>query len=397
MAEESISVLVIDDDAGDIALLKRHIKEITDVNISMSSCGSAAEGLATLGGGGFDVVLLDYQLGADSGLTVLRAIKEGRHTCSVIMLTGRGDEAVAVESMHHGAHDYLRKSKLSRDSLRRVLNNAMEKRRLERMIEEHRDHLARTNAELAKRNREIEGFYHSVSHELKTPLTSIKEFLGIVLEGLAGPIAAEQREYLEIALESASEMGRTIGDLLDATRIETGKLSLARATESIGELVERIAKAMSPTAEQCGLELTCRIEADLPSVLVDAERIAQVLRNLISNAFKFTPAGKSVEVAAATDPDSDEWIVVTVADTGRGIEPELQEQIFERLYQVTHEDYATEGGLGLGLSISKDIVELHGGRISVASELDVGTTFSFTVPVDQASAASVEQERLVLK
>jgi PAS domain S-box-containing protein len=237
-----------------------------------------------------------------------------------------------------------------------------------------------TNQALTRKHREQQDFYHTVSHELKTPLTSNREFISIILDGLAGPLTSEQREYLNLAREGCDQIKFCLNDLLDATRLETGKLDVTPAPTRAEELVRKALGSMEPAMQAKGITLRAEVQPGLPEMPLDERRINQVLLNLLSNALKFTPAGGTVVVRAGEDPRQPGWVQMAVSDTGRGIPPEHLTRIFERLYQVRESDTSTEGGLGLGLFIAREIVRLHGGSLWVESEVGRGSTFQFTLP-----------------
>ena len=243
--------------------------------------------------------------------------------------------------------------------------------------------LRRTNRDLRAKNLEIQNFYHTLSHELKTPLTAAREFVAIVRDGLAGSVTPQQREYLGIALESCNQLRVCLNDLLDAARLETGKLSLELRLSSPGALARRAVTTLQSAARDAGQTLICDTTPDLPDVMLDEHRITQVLTNLIGNALKFTPAGGRVEVqVSAASPGT---VECSVTDNGRGIPADQLEQVFDRLHQVKAGDAATGKGIGLGLYICRELVRLHGGDISVSSEPGAGSTFRFTLPVTPAN------------
>lgn len=216
----------------------------------------------------------------------------------------------------------------------------------------------------------------NVSHELRTPLTAAFQFVGLVLDGIAGPMNDRQKEYLEVAQRNLKQLTRMIGDLLDTTRSESGKLNIEIGRVRIDALLAEIVRsAVSPAAER-GLELVLDAAAPLPEALSDAGRVRQVVTNLLDNALKFTPSGGRVTVRAAPD---DGFVRVSVEDTGKGIPAEAQKRLFQRLYQAD-DDVAGRRGLGLGLYISREIVNRHGGRMWVESEVGRGSTFHFTLP-----------------
>jgi PAS domain S-box-containing protein len=236
--------------------------------------------------------------------------------------------------------------------------------------------------EVGDLNTEIQKFYHTLSHELKTPLTSTREFISIVMDGLAGPLNKTQLEYLGVAKEGCDQLCLYVNDLLDVTRLETGKMSIEFQALPLAALVERVVEMLAPTAAGKGVSLSCDCQPDLPSVPIDKQRILQVLTNLTTNAIKFTAAGGDIRLSlreAAADP---ECLQIDVRDTGRGIPKDQLDRVFNRLYQVNHNAQPVESrnGLGLGLYICQELVDLHGGRIWVESEMGKGSTFSFVIP-----------------
>jgi two-component system, sensor histidine kinase and response regulator len=340
-------------------------------------------------------ILLDYRLPDLSGLEFLAALtgKDGRVSLPVIMMTGEGSESLVAEAMKAGAADYLPKSVLSTRSLKRAIDSAIARFKLLAAIEEHQRLLVETNHELQARNSEVQQFYHVLAHELKTPLTAAREFVSIVLDGIAGPLNETQQEYLRYAKESCDQMTLGLNDLLDSTRLDTGKLCLRPRPMAIHSVIARAVASMTLQAQEKGIQLQQSIAPELPLVCIDEQRMAQVLTNLLSNALKFTPAGGEVMVRVSHDRQQLDRVLVAVSDTGRGIEPEQIEQIFSRLFQVRRDDTAIEGGLGLGLYISREVVRLHGGEIWVESMPGEGSTFSFTVPAYNTRNPSTAEDK----
>jgi CheY-like chemotaxis protein len=195
-----------------------------------------------------------------------------------------------------------------------------------------------------------------------------------------------QREYLGIAMESCNQLRVCINDLLDATRLETGKLSMDLKLVALGGVVQRVVTTLGPAAEGKAIQLACEVDADLPQSLLDERRISQVVTNLLNNALKFTSAGGQIQVRVGRAEDKPGSLQVSVRDSGRGIPAEQCDRIFDRLYQIRSGDATTEQGVGLGLYISRELVRLHGGDIHVESEIGVGSTFTFTLPITAAIA-----------
>jgi len=257
-----------------------------------------------------------------------------------------------------------------------------ERKKDEEKMRRMQTELEQSNRDLQRRNHEVQTFYHTLSHELKTPLTSAREFVSIVIDGLAGPLSETQLEYLGIAKDSCDQLRLYVNDLLDVTRLETGKLSLDFQAVPLAALVERVVEMLAPAAAGKGVSLSCDSQPDLPAVPIDKQRILQVLTNLTTNAIKFTPAGGQIRLSLSEAPSDPECLRVAVRDTGRGIPKDQLDLIFSRLYQVNEGGRSAESrsGLGLGLYICQELVQLHGGRISVESELGQGSTFTFTIP-----------------
>jgi two-component system cell cycle sensor histidine kinase/response regulator CckA len=224
-------------------------------------------------------------------------------------------------------------------------------------------------------------FLSHVSHELRSPLTAIKQFTTILLGGLAGELNPEQREYQEIVLKNIRQLQSMIDDLLEVTRIESGKLTLDLQRVSVRDVVTDAFHTLQITARAKCVTLSWNVPADVPTVTADPTRVRQILIILLDNAIKFTPDGGSVTVEARRLEDDPGFLLVEVSDTGCGIDPKMGERIFERLYQVPGSTRASRKGLGLGLYICKELVTGHGGRIWATRRSQNGSTFSFTLPV----------------
>jgi signal transduction histidine kinase len=224
-------------------------------------------------------------------------------------------------------------------------------------------------------------FLSHVSHELRSPLSAIYQFTTILCDGLAGELNAEQKEYLNIILRNAKQLRNMISDLLEATRADTGKLAFEPVCTSLETLIAEARETTIPSAVAKRVTVTVSVPSGLPPVFADPSRVKQILTNLIENAIKFTPANGEVALAARLYHSDPGFLCIAVSDTGCGISPEGTQRIFERLYQETTNIDGKRQGLGLGLYISKQLVNLHGGKIWVESELGRGSVFCFTLPI----------------
>jgi PAS domain S-box-containing protein len=226
-------------------------------------------------------------------------------------------------------------------------------------------------------------FVSQVSHELRTPLTAIKGFTDMILDGDAGEVNEEQEEYLKIVKGNVDRLVSLINDLLDVARIESGRIKLNVEPLDLSEIIELVVATLRPLIEDKDQTITVELAPHLPMARGDHDRVLQVLTNLVSNAYKYTPAGGAIRVEASAAGD---LVRVAVHDTGIGIAPEDLARLFTRFYRVDSSLTREIGGTGLGLSIVKSIVELHGGSVSVESTSGAGSTFAFTLPVANAAA-----------
>ena len=245
------------------------------------------------------------------------------------------------------------------------------RKRLEEVLEQIRQDQMRFKDE----------FLSHVSHELRSPLTAIKQFTNILLGGLAGELNKEQREYQQIVLRNIRQLQSMIDDLLEVTRLESGKLTVEPERLSVSMAVADSFNTLEGTARGKRISLSHDLPPNLPSGYADQTRLRQILIILLDNAIKFTPDGGSVTVVAQTYEKDTRFLLIEVSDTGCGISSDITEEIFERLYQVSERTEASRKGLGLGLYICKELVMRQGGRIWATRRPQKGSTFSFTLPV----------------
>jgi signal transduction histidine kinase len=250
---------------------------------------------------------------------------------------------------------------------------------LNRMTEE----LWQLYQQLEAASRHKSQFLASMSHELRTPLNAILGYTELILDDIYGDVPEPIRDVLVRVQQSGQHLLGLINAVLDLSRIEAGRLTLSLTDYSMQDVVQTVVVAVEALAAEKHLTLTVSVPPDLPPGKGDAQRLRQVLLNLVGNALKFTEVGEvRIQVTAA-----DGMFAVTVTDTGPGIAEAEQQKIFEEFQQAESATTCPQGGTGLGLAIAKKIVELHGGRIGVESYLGKGSTFWFTVPM------CVEQQR----
>ncbi|HOG46598.1 MAG TPA: ATP-binding protein, partial [Anaerolineae bacterium] len=220
-------------------------------------------------------------------------------------------------------------------------------------------------------------FVSTVSHELRTPLFSIKGFVELILKGKV-PDAEVQREFLTRVAEQANQLAAIVADLLDTSRLEAGRLELNKARVSLAEIASGAVTRLESVAHNREVTLDFQAQPGLPQVLGDERRLAQVVTNLLGNAIKFSPPQSSIQIRCEFGEGQ---VIVRVIDHGVGIPPEAMSRLFSKFYQVDASATRRVGGTGLGLYISRRIVEAHGGHIHVESEVGKGSVFSFSIPI----------------
>jgi signal transduction histidine kinase len=248
---------------------------------------------------------------------------------------------------------------------------------LEAKIKERTKELADALEELRRISKMKSDFISAVSHELRTPLTSIKGYASILIDGKAGNIPDFVKERLEKINKHSDNLVKLINDLLDISRIESGKIELKFEAENIKDIVENVFELLSLQIKEKQIQLTLDIPATLSKVYIDHSQIERVFINLIGNALKFTPEKGKIAVRAK---DANEKIQIDIQDTGIGIPADAKEKIFAEFYRVDNLINQSVKGSGLGLTLVKYIIEAHKGKIWVESQLNKGSCFSFTLP-----------------
>ncbi|MCB9736812.1 MAG: response regulator [Deltaproteobacteria bacterium] len=385
---------------------------------------SGAEALELLAVQPVDCVLLDVMMPGLSGPETCAAIRASPalRDIPVIMLTGREDRASMIEGMNAGADDYVAKSadndviaarlraqirrkqfedesRLIREQLQRKELEAAEARaavaladtraRLLADLEVTNEELAAANAELARAKERAEResrfksrFLANMSHELRTPLNAILGFGELLELGSDGALNPTQQEYVGYVLTSARHLTSLVQDILDLSKIEAGKVDLNPVTVSLADAVKNVRGVLQGHIYKQGVRVDVDVAPDAAAVHADPVRLRQVLYNLLSNAIKFTDRGGRVRLETRR---AGAFVAISVADTGIGIRPEDLPRLFQEFERIKPVDGPEREGTGLGLALTKRLVELHGGTITVASEPGVGTTFIARLPADEAS------------
>ena len=371
-------VLLADDNAD----MREYLRRLLASSYEVEAVGDGEAALGLARDQDFDLVLSDVMMPKLDGFGLLKALRgnERTQTIPVILLSARAGEESRVEGMGAGADDYLVKPFSARELLARVeshLNLQRVRREVEQTLLEmmEREQKARASAEVA--NRVKDDFLAMLSHELRTPLNAIIGWSHLLKKGMLNE--KDRARGIDVIDRNAAAQRAIIDELLDVSRIVTGKLKLETKPVELAGVIESAIDAIRPAAEAKEIEIVTSLDRSAGLVNGEAVRLQQVIWNLLSNAVKFTPKQGRLEVELKTAGTNAK---VVIKDSGEGIEPEFLPFIFDRFRQADSSAKRVHGGLGLGLSIVHSLVEMHEGEIHAASDgKGKGATFTLTLPI----------------
>jgi len=374
----ALNLLIVEDSPSDARLLEAHLSEGLLGAGSIEREATLEGALARLSRGDVDVVLLDLGLPDSSGLDTYREVARGNPRVPVVIVSGLNDARIAEEAVGLGAQDYVLKDGVTPKDLARAVTYAI---RRQDVIEEN-ERTKRDQLDAKDR------FLSHVSHELRTPLAAVHQFVSLVADETAGPLNEEQRECLAVAMRNVGQLALMIGDLLVMGRMSSGVVELRVERTDVLELIHGCVLSFRQTADDKNISIGIDVDKlELPDAWCDPLRTTEVLTNLLDNAVKFTPSGGSVVVRATGEPDG---IRIVVQDTGPGVQPENRDRIFEQYFREAGDGDSGRGGLGLGLFVSRELVERQGGRIWLDTDPSTrGSSFEFTLPTMTPALAGV--------
>ena len=384
MTPETASILVVEDEAGTRATLCAILEDAGNEVIGLEK---GTEALEMIRKRSPNVIITDIRLPDVGGMEILELAKEINPEVAVIMMTGYASIETAVNAVNEGAYAYFVKP-VSPDGIKTTIANALRQQRLS--VENKRlvDDLQRSNKLLFEANEELRKateakseFLAHMSHELRTPLNVIIGFSELMIDRVPGEINEEQRHCLNDILDSGKHLLNLISDVLDLSKIESGKMKLRLTNFALTKVIESLKNTIMPMLVSKKQSLDIKVDEEFPLVRADEAKVRQVLLNLLSNSNKFTGEGGKLKIEAVRDGD---WCQVSVTDNGIGIKKEDQERVFEPFCQLDNPLTKEKSGTGLGLAVAKQIIERHGGRIWVESEYGRGSRLTFTLPLATA-------------
>lgn len=363
--EKEINVLFLDDDHTTLGMLRNIFAQEPYGVFTTANPDKAWEVLRKEK---IKVVVSDQAMPRIQGVQFLQEVLDFDPHIERILLTAHADLTMAEEAVE--VYRVITKPWKS-TYLLRAIHHAIERYDLTAKAEEANEHLKRMYEARTE-------FTSIVSHELRTPLASIKTAIDLVFKKILGPINPDQEEVLGRAKKNVDRLKRLIDDILDLTKMESGKLNMNFMMNDIRQVVREVVEIQKDFAKTRGLYIKTNFDS-VPNVTFDSDRIIQVLNNFVSNAIKFTKQGGiTIHV---TDRSKEGHVLISIMDTGKGIAEENLSKLFQKFYQIESAEENEEGGTGLGLAICKEIILKHGGEIWVESQLGKGSIFYFTLPV----------------
>ncbi|MDX2240225.1 MAG: ATP-binding protein [Leptolyngbyaceae cyanobacterium bins.302] len=394
---DMLKILIVDDDVVDRLSICRALTK-AGIQSDLSEVETCSEAIALTTATAFDCVFLDYCLPDGDGLTLVQNLRRMGVNAPLIVLTGQGDEQIAVDLMKAGATDYLTKARISPERLLQIVQSAVRVYQAEREAERANQRLRETNELLMRQNQELEiqrqqihlqnlklletsrlksQFLATMSHELRTPLNAIIGFSQLLLRPNKSSLDPHHKDIVERILNNGKHLLMLLNEILDFSRLEAGRLEIRPRAFNLEELVNLTVLELQSLAHEKQLEVEVDVRLTNPEMMNDPDRLRQILINLLSNAIKFTASGKVwIEV---TEPSSD-VVEIAVCDTGIGIRSEDINYIFEPFRQVDQTIARKHMGTGLGLAVTKSLVQMMNGKIMVESRVGEGSTFRVQIP-----------------
>jgi two-component system, sensor histidine kinase len=363
-AEGPLRILMLDDNPGDVRLVRRLLSGGRLGDFRLASAGRLADGLALLRKDGADLVLLDLSLpdGGQHELEPLARIQAQAPSTPVLLLTGRDDEELAVRALREGAQDYLVKSRVNSTLLIRSIRYATERVRYEQELVRLNGKLEQQASALLETDRRKDEFLAMLAHELRNPLAAISNATHVLDHVGSGD--GQVVRLCGVIGHQVRHLSRIVDDLLDVSRVLRGQVTLRPERIDLGVVLRNALLSSRPAAEARGHEVAVELPPEPCWVQADATRLEQVVSNLLHNAAKFTPPGGRIRLTLEAQEGAAR---IRVEDTGKGIPPAMLDRIFDVFTQIDPAFDRSQEGLGIGLTLVKSLVELHGGTVAAKS------------------------------
>jgi signal transduction histidine kinase len=385
LSSEPLRILLIEDNPADARLTLELLREAAAFKFDLIHETSFLSGLSRLAAEKVDIILLDLSLGDASGIPMVTRLCGENPTLPLIVLSGLEDEGMALASIQQGAQDYIIKGRGDGHLIARSICYALERKHIDRQLIE-----AKLSTEAA--NRAKSEFLANMSHELRTPLNAIIGFSELIERLPQNTAEAKWQEYAHCIHMSGMHLLEIISDILDLSKIEYGKLTLREEPVDVGETIRFVLNMVHERMAAARQTLVTDVPSGLPPLFADERLVRQALLNLLSNAVKFTGEGGTIEVAAAVDSAGD--FSIRVKDSGIGIPPEDLARVCQPFVQIENALNRQHEGTGLGLALTKSILELHDGSLEITSRIGLGTSAKLCFPATRTMGRAVENVTL---
>ena len=398
--QRQVNVVIIEDNIQNHEIYQHYLQQDTQYTYTFLPVQALQEALTLCQTKQADCMLLNHWLPEVDGLKILENLKDkiGQINFPVIMITGQGNETVAIQAMKSGVQEYLAETELTPATLIDAIHTALEKADTQRQLQEQRialqklvEQVEERNLTLSRVNQELEQALHTkdeflatMSHELRTPLNAILGLSEVLQEELYGPLNLKQHKCLGTIRDSGNHLLNLINDILDLTRIGSGQLQLKVKNVSVETICQESLHQIQFSIKNKRLKFSATYDPKVTQLAADDYRLRQILVNLLSNAVKFTPEGNEIGLEVIGD-ETQKQIYFTVWDTGIGIAQEQIKRLFKPFVQLDSRLSREYEGTGLGLCLVRHLTEMHGGEISVKSELGKGSRFTVSFPWEPSS------------
>lgn len=370
-------ILLIEDDEDDYILLQKVLAKIPQGRYEVLWQRSYTSGLTSMLSREHDLCMLDYRLGAQTGIELLKTARSQGYNGPIILLTGANENNIDILALQAGADDYIAKEQLQGELLHRIIRYAIERKKAEHERELLLSEQLATRELESKRNE----FIGMVVHELKTPITSLKGYAQLLYKRCLR-IGDEQTAQFASRMDAQiTRLTSLVDDFLDVTRLAEGKLQFVEDYFPFDALVDEIIQEIQLINER---QVICRQGITDQIIWGDRTRIGQAITNLLTNAMKYAPDSKNILVKTSVESEQ-KYVRLCVQDFGPGIPKTMQSKIFDPFYRLSNHQQGTIAGLGLGLHITSEIIKRQGGLLWVESEEGQGATFCFRLPINRVN------------
>jgi two-component system sensor histidine kinase/response regulator len=363
-------VLLVDDDEEDYLIVRSLLGKIPHAPFKLDWVSSYEDGVDVIAEDKHDVYLIDFRLGMRNGLELLSGLDLPNRETPFIILTGAGDEDIERKAMRMGVADYLVKGSFDAELLSRVIRYSLQRKQLEAQRIQH----------LMEVNASKDEFIALASHELRTPASAVKQYLGMLLDGYAGAVSPEQLPFIQTAFESNERQIKIINDILLVAQLDLQKLTMHKEPLDMIKMINGIIKDVPRLTDR---EVKVVFEKPTETLMVNADPtyLRMALTNIAENAAKYTPTDRAITIRLLKSDN--QKVEVVVEDKGVGIDPSDIDKLFKKFSRIQNPLSVEVGGTGLGLYWADQIIKLHDGSIKVESARDKGSTFTTELPMWQ--------------